>query len=88
MVMRKYHHVNRYVYYGKKSAEHAPTLLDVLNIMENRLEIVEAQCSGILAAIDSCTRSEIDDQIAIMDAEISRCQKLLSTLKMNIENHD
>ncbi|MBE7562581.1 hypothetical protein H7F10_06375 [Acidithiobacillus sp. HP-6] len=66
---------------GKSEKDHYPTLLDVLNILETRLDIVEEQCAEVLQSINICTRTEVDDQIAIMDAEINRCQKLLKIIK-------
>ncbi len=66
---------------GKSEKDHHPTLLDVLNILETRLDIVEEQCAEVLQSINICTRTEVDDQIAIMDAEINRCQKLLKIIK-------
>jgi uncharacterized small protein (DUF1192 family) len=35
----------------------------------------------VLHSINIRTRTEVDDQIAIMDAEINRCQKLLKIIK-------
>lgn len=65
----------------KPETEHSPTLIDVLNILEKRLDIVEGQCAEVLQSIHIHTRTEVDDQIAILDAEINRCQKLLKTIK-------
>ncbi|MBE7566390.1 hypothetical protein HER14_05345 [Acidithiobacillus thiooxidans] len=66
---------------GKSEKDYHPTLLDVLNILEKRLDIVEEQCAEVLHSINISTRTEVDDQIAIMDAEINRCQKLLKIIK-------
>jgi hypothetical protein len=65
----------------KSEKDYHPTLLDVLNILEKRLDIVEEQCAEVLHSINIRTRTEVDDQIAIMDAEINRCQKLLKIIK-------
>ncbi|WP_142090348.1 hypothetical protein, partial [Acidithiobacillus thiooxidans] len=56
---------------GKSEKDYHPTLLDVLNILEKRLDIVEEQCAEVLHSINIRTRTEVDDQIAIMDAEIN-----------------
>lgn len=65
----------------KPTKNRSPTLIDVLNILEKRLDIVEGQCDEVLQSINMRTRAEMDDQIAIMDAEINRCQKLLKIIK-------
>ncbi|WP_414040701.1 hypothetical protein ACJU26_00960 [Acidithiobacillus sp. M4-SHS-6] len=62
----------------------APTLMDVLNVLELRLDIVEQKCADVLESIDSRTRTEIDDQITIMEAEINRCQKFLQIIKTSL----
>ncbi|WP_143484231.1 hypothetical protein [Acidithiobacillus marinus] len=65
-----------------------PTLMDVLNVLESRLDIVEQQCTDVLESIDHRTRAEIDDQITIMDAEINRCQKFLQIIKASLNPPD
>lgn len=58
--------------------------MDVLNVLELRLDIVEQKCADVLESIDSRTRTEIDDQITIMEAEINRCQKFLQIIKTSL----
>ena len=62
--------------------------MDVLNVLEARLDIVEQQCTDVLESIDCRTRAEIDDQITIMDAEINRCQKFLQIIKTSLNPPD
>ncbi|MDD2750127.1 hypothetical protein [Acidithiobacillus sp.] len=73
---------------GKSEKDHRPTLIDVLNILETRLDIVEEQCAEVLQSINIRTRTEVDDQIAIMDTEINRCQKLLKIIKNTMHEPD
>ncbi len=64
---------------GEKN--HKPTLIDVLNILEVRLDIIEQQCREVSQSIHTHTRTEVNDRIAVMDAEINRCQKMMEFLK-------
>ncbi len=65
----------------------SPTVIDILNVLENRQDLVHDQWTDLLQSIKESESSACSDRADILDAELSRYQRFLSILRKQVQEH-
>jgi len=65
----------------------SPTVIDILNVLESRQDLVHDQWNNLLKNIQESESPECSDRAVALDAELSRYRRFLSILRKQVQEN-
>jgi hypothetical protein len=73
---------------GETPSASSLTIIDILNVLEARHELLREQWQDIVEAIDEDTHDQLIDRAVVMDTELSRHKRFFRMLRERIEQKE